>query len=349
MRSRPGSRKGGSSKAPNLPLVSLAELNVLAERALRRAGASDAMAAATAAALVHAEASGIPTHGVARLPLYCGHLRAGRASGTVRPVIVREQAACCLIDACGGLAYEAMALAAHESIARARRHGIAFAGVTNSHHAGAMGYHLLPLAQAGLVGFAFTNSPAAINAWGGKRPLFGTNPIAACFPRANDPPLMIDTSLTEVVRGKIMLHADQGKPIPLGWALDRDGNPTTDAKAALTGSLAPIGGVKGAMLALMVELLCCALTGARFGYENDSYFEPGGQPHIGHALIAIDPGAVAGRDTYLARVEALIAAMLSDEAVRLPGMRREEAAARMGADGAAIPDALYAQIGELAN
>src|SRR5262245_19907004 len=127
------------------------------------------MAAATAAALLHAEASGIPTHGVARLPLYCGHLREGRASGTVQPTIIREHAACCLIDARGGLAYEAMALAAHESIARARRHGIAFAGVTNSHHAGAMGYHLLPIAEARLVGLAFTNSPAAMHAWGGTR------------------------------------------------------------------------------------------------------------------------------------------------------------------------------------
>ena len=318
-------------------------------RALRSAGASETTAAHTAAALVHAEASGISTHGVARLPLYCSHLRTGRASGAARPDLVREHAGCCLIDARGGLAYEAIALAVRESIARARACGIAFAGVTGSHHAGAMGYHLLPIAAAGLVGFGFTNSPAAINAWGGKRALFGTNPVAACFPRANDPPLIIDLSLTEVVRGKIMLHADQGKPIPLGWALDRDGNPTTDAKAALTGSLAPIGGVKGAMLALMVELVCCALTGAAFGYENDSYFEPGGKPSIGHAVIAIDPAALAGRDTYLERIEALVGAMLADQSVRLPGMRREAAAVKARAEGASIPDALYAQIVQLAD
>ena len=331
-----------------MPLVSLSALNALAVRALRNAGASDAMAAATAAALLHAEASGIPTHGVARLPLYCGHLREGRAFGAAQPAITRDRAGCCLIDARGGLAYQAIALAAREAIARAQAHGIAFAGVTNSHHAGAMGYHLLPIAHAGLVGFGFTNSPAAINAWGGKRTLFGTNPVAACFPRADDPPLVIDLSLTEVVRGKIMLYADQGKPIPPGWALDRDGNPTTDAKAALTGSLAPIGGVKGAMLALIVELICCALTGAAFGYENDSYFEPGRTPRIGHALIAIDPGAVAGRDTYLDRIETLIDAMLADTSVRLPGARREAAAAKAHGEGASIPDALYAQIVELA-
>jgi (2R)-3-sulfolactate dehydrogenase (NADP+) len=182
-----------------------------------------------------------------------------------------------------------------------------------------MGYHLLPIAEAGMVGLGFTNSPAAINAWGGKRALFGTNPVAASFPRRDAAPLVIDLSLTEVVRGKIMLHAEQGKPIPLGWALDRDGKPTTDARAALTGSLAPIGGVKGAMLALMVELLCCALTGAAFGYENDSYFEPGGKPRTGHALGAIDPAALAGQYTYGERIETLIAAMGADDDVRLPG------------------------------
>jgi len=306
------------------------------------------MADATAAALVDADASGIPTHGIARLPLYCTHLRAGRALGSARPAVIHEHAACCLIDAGGGLAYEAIALAGQQAMQRARTHGIAFAGVTNSHHAGAMGYHLRPIAAAGMVALGFTNSPAAINAWGGKRALFGTNPVAACFPRRNDQPLVIDLSLTEVVRGKIMLYADQGQPIPLGWALDRDGNPTTDPKAALTGSLAPIGGAKGAMLALVVELICCAFTGAAFGFENDSYFEPGGNPRIGHALLAIDPAALAGRDTYLARVEDLIEVMLTDGAVRLPGARRHASATQAHSEGVCVPAALYAQIVKLA-
>jgi (2R)-3-sulfolactate dehydrogenase (NADP+) len=252
------------------------------------------------------------------------------------------------VDANGGLAYEAMALAVREAIYRARLHGIAFAGVTNSHHSGAMGYHLRAVSEAGLVGLAFTNSPAAINAWGGKRPLFGTNPVAACFPRRSASPLVIDLSLTEVVRGKVMLYAEQGKPLPPGWALDRDGRPTTDAKAALTGSLFPIGGTKGAMLALIVELLCCALTGAAFGFENDSYFEPGNKPRIGHALIAIDPGAAAGHEVYLSRVETLVVAMLADDGVRLPGARRDAAMAKARADGVMLSEPLFAQISQLA-
>jgi (2R)-3-sulfolactate dehydrogenase (NADP+) len=264
-------------------------------------------------------------------------------------VVVQDRAGCCLIDARGGLAFEAMALAGEEATARAKSNGIAFVGVFNSHHAGAMGHHLLPLAQAGLVGIGFTNSPAAINAWGGKRPLFGTNPIAACFPRSQGTPIVVDLSLTEVARGKIMLFAEQGKPLPPGWAFDREGRPTTDAKVALTGSLTAVGGMKGAMLALVVELLCCALTGAAFGFENDSYFEPGNHPNIGHALLAIDPGALAGRGVYDSRIEALIDAMLVDEGVRLPGERRDSALAQTRAEGIDVPDALFTQISELAS
>jgi (2R)-3-sulfolactate dehydrogenase (NADP+) len=331
-----------------VPLVPYAELIAQAERALSRAGASPSMAAATAAALVDAEASGVPTHGLVRLSLYCAHLRSGRASGSAKPSLKHQHGACSLVDAGGGLAYEALALAVKLVIEQAHSHGIAYVGVTNSHHAGAMGYHLLPIAAAKLIGLGLTNSPAAINAWGGKRALFGTNPVAACFPRRAAAPLLIDLSLTEVVRGKIMLYAEHGKPIPLGWALDRDGKPTTDARAALTGSLAPIGGVKGAMLALLVELLCCALTGAALGFENDSYFEPGANPRIGHALLAIDPAALAGLDTYCERVETLIEAMLADATVRLPGARRLDAAQAAHNAGIEISQALYAQLGQLA-
>jgi (2R)-3-sulfolactate dehydrogenase (NADP+) len=342
--------------------LSIDELTQLATRVLENAGAARAMAQAAAKALVAAEMEGLAGHGLARAPLYAQHLREGRANGQAKVSIKTDKGAACLIDAGGGLAFEASALAVNEAIKRARQFGVAFCGVTHSHHFGAAAYHLAPVAQADMVGLAFTNSPAAINAWGGKKPLFGTNPIAAIFPRraahadvssAQAPerkrPLIIDLSLTEVVRGKIMLYAKEGKPIPLGWAVDRDGKPTTDAQAALTGSLFAIGGAKGAMLALAVELLCVALTGAAFGYENDSYFEPGNKPCIGHAIVAIDPVALAGSDTYFERVETLVAAMLLDEGVRLPGERRHAAATDARECGIELPEPVYRQLVALAD
>jgi len=306
------------------------------------------MAQTTAAALVYADARGLASHGVSRVPQYAMHLRNGRADGTVRPLVSHAKGGAALVDAQCGLAFPACALAVDTAIARAREFGVAFCGVTHSHHCGAMDYHLAPLAQAGLIGMGFTTSPAAINAWGGKKPLFGTNPVAAVFPRQGKSPLIIDLSLTEVARGKIMVAAKDGKPIPLGWAFDADGKPTTDAKAALTGSMAAIGGVKGVLLALIVELLCCAVTGARFGFENDSFFEPGRPASIGHALLAIDPGALAGMAAYQERMETLLAAMLVDDGVRLPGERRHKLTADALANGLAIPDAVLKQLRELA-
>jgi (2R)-3-sulfolactate dehydrogenase (NADP+) len=332
-----------------MALLSINELTQLVSLALIRAGASNAMADATARALVAAEAAGLGGHGLSRVQLYAQHVKEGRANGTVEPRISHEKGAACLIDAQGGLAYLAMDLAAREAVRRAREFGVAFCGVANSHHCGAMDYHLAPLATAGLIGIGFTNSPAAINAWGGRKPLFGTNPIAAVFPRANAEPLIIDLSLTEVARGKIMVAAKEGKPIPAGWAFDTDGKPTTDAKAALTGSMAAIGGVKGVLLAMIVELLCCALTGARFGFENDSFFEAGRPASIGHALLAIDPGALAGSAAYNERIERLLAMMLADDGVRLPGDRRHKLVADARANGIAVPEAMRKQLREMAH
>ena len=324
------------------------ELFRLARTALERAGAHAKMADAAARHLVQAEAQGLPTHGMSRVPFYCSMLRNGRADGAAQPAMVAERAGACLIDNRDGLPYVSVEWALAEVIQRARRNAVAFAGIRNSAHVGVLGIHLLAVARAGLVGFAFTNSPAAIPAWGGKKALFGTNPVAAAFPRQGRDPIVIDLALTTVVRGRIMMAMRKGERIPEGWALDRDGRPTTDPKEAIEhGSLFPIGGAKGAMLALMFELICASLTGAAIGPEADSFFsEQGNRPRIGQAFLAIDPGALAGTEKFSERVETVIAAMLSDPEVRLPGARRfaAEKASQAGID---IPDDLLVQIEKL--
>jgi len=306
------------------------------------------MAQAAARHLVQAEAQGLPTHGMSRVPFYCSMLRNGRADGAAHPAMVSDRAAACLIDNRDGLPYVSVEWAVGEVIQRARRNGIAFAGIRNSSHVGVLGIHLLAVAEAGLVSFAFTNSPAAIPPWGGKKALFGTNPVAAAFPRRNADPIVIDLALTTVVRGRIMMAMRKGERIPEGWALDRHGKPTTDPKEAIEhGSLFPIGGSKGAMLALMFELICASLTGAAIGPEADSFFsEQGNKPRIGQAFIAIDPGALAGLDKFAERVETVVSTMLSDPEVRLPGARRfaSERAAKAGIE---VPDDLLAQIEKL--
>lgn len=325
--------------------IALDELTALITQAFENCGASTAMANSAARFLVDAEAQGLASHGVSRTPLYCAHLKNGRTDGDAEPKVIRERGGACLVDAACGMAYPACALAVQEGIQRAREHGVAFVGVTNSNHFGAAALHLRPAAEAGLVALAFGNSPAAIAPWGGQTPLFGTNPIAAVFPRREGGPLMVDLSLSQVARGKIMVAAQKGESIPEGWALDAQGHPTTDAKAGLSGSMAPAGGVKGAMLALVVELLCCALTGAAYGYEADSFFiDEGNRPRIGQAFLMIDPEALAGRDVYLERVESLVLTMLEDDGVRLPGARRFGLEQEARARGLEIPDALLDKI-----
>ena len=332
-----------------MPVVALGVLKDLATRALVRAGANSAMASATAAALVYADARGLSSHGASRVAQYALHLANGRADGAAQPEILRSKGAAVLVDAKCGLAFPACALAVGEAIRRAREFGVAYAGVTNSHHFGAAAYHLEPVGAAGLVGLAIGNSPAAMAVAGGRRPLLGTNPIAAVFSRAGAPALMIDLSLSEVARGKVMVAAKEGRAIPLGWALDRDGRPTTDAAAALDGSMLPVGGAKGAMLALIVELLATALTGAAMGFEASSFFvDEGNRPRIGQGFLVIDPAALAGETVYQSRIETLVAAMLEDPGVRLPGERRQALAASAQATGVALSDSLLAQLQSLA-
>lgn len=299
------------------------EINSLVQSALIHAGASPSQAQATAEALVFAEACGLPSHGLSRVSMYVSHLKAGRVIGNAEPVIKNQRPSAVLIDAGNGFAFPACRMAVDQAMDKARQHGIAIAAVTNSHHFGMAAYHLDPVAGAGMVGIACGNSPAAMPAAGGKRAIFGTNPIAAIFPRTGHPPVSVDLSLSEVARGKLMVAADRGESIPLGWALDQDGNPTTDPKKGLTGSMLAVGGTKGAMLALVVELLVTTLTGAHFGAEADTFFKPeGNQPQLGQVFIVIDPKALGGDAVYAERIEALLTAMLSDEGVRLPGQRR---------------------------
>ena len=335
-----------------MAVLTIHEARDLVAAALRRAGANDAMATATAHALVLAESQGLASHGLSRVAQYAAHLRNGRVNGDAVPTVVKQKGATALVDAQDGLAFAACERAVAHAIERAREFGIAFVGVTNSHHCGVVVDHLRAVGEAGMVGLGFANSPSAMPAAGGRHPIFGTNPVAAIFPRRSELPLMIDLSLSEVARGKLMVAAKEGKSIPLGWALDANGEPTTDPKAGMEGSMLPFGtgapagpgavsSPKGAMLALVVELLVSALIGANFGFEASSFFvDAGNRPRIGQSFIVIDPGALAGREQFLDRLEVLVREMLVDDGVRLPGARREALRFAAEAQGLKVADAM---------
>ena len=308
------------------------------------------MAAATARALVAADAQGLASHGVSRVPQYATHLANGRADGTARPSIVRERGGAALIDARCGLAFPACALAVDEAIRRAREFGVAFVAVTNSHHFGVAAYHLEPVAAAGMFGLAFGNSPSAMPAAGGRRPLFGTNPIAAAFPRAGRRP----GQRRPVAVGSRARQADgrrQGRPTdPAGLGARRRRQPHDRSQGrASPDRCCRWAGSKGAMLALIVEVMVTALTGAAHRLRGQLVLRRRRQPAAAGAGVPRRRSRRARRPRRLLdRVETLVHAMLEDEGVRLPGARRRtlaEAAAREGVD---IPDALAAQLHALA-
>jgi (2R)-3-sulfolactate dehydrogenase (NADP+) len=233
--------------------------------------------------------------------------------------------------------------------ALAKASGIAAAAVTRSHHFGVAGHHCERLSVNGLVALAFGNTPSAMSPWGGRRALFGTNPIAFAAPCNGRPPVVVDLALSEVARGRIMTAALQKKPIPLGWALDASGQPTTNAEAALKGTLLPSGGAKGAVLALMVEVLAAALTGSNFAFEATSFFEAeGAPPSVGQLLLAIDPGAFTGSTSLPERIAVLAQAIEQDAGTRVPGARRYDLRAQAAARGVDVDTALLADVQDIA-
>ncbi len=320
------------------------ELFNLAVAILVAHNTAPANAAKVADALVAAEIDGQKGHGLSRLPSYAAQSASGKVNGQATPVAEQVRNGAWRIDARSGFAFPAIDLAIDKLAGSAAEAGIAIAAIHHSHHFGQAGYHVEKLADRRLIGLAFANSPKAIAPWGGKVGLYGTNPVAFAAPRRNDAPLVIDLSLSKVARGKVMVAAQKGEPIPDDWALDCDGNPTTNANDALEGTMVPMGDAKGAALVLMVEILAAALTGSHFGYEAGSFFTADGpSPGVGQLLLAIDPAPLSGNG-FADRLELLIKAIRSQEGTRLPGARRIEARKQAGENGVDLPGKLHEEL-----
>lgn len=316
----------------------------LVTRALMCAGASDANAQSVAMALVAAEIDGQGGHGLSRVATYCEQLRVGKVDGKASPEVARPATAFLSVDAKNGFAFPAFDLAVTSLSEVAAETGVAAVALHHSHHCGQAGRHVERLAEAGAMALLFANTPKAMAPWGGREPLFGTNPIAFAAPQADAPPLVVDLSLSKVARGKVVAAGKRGEAIPEGWALDSEGAPTTDPKAALGGSMIPMGDAKGAALAWMVEILAVGLTSACFSFEASSFLGPeGGPPDVGQLLIAFDVARLSGGafQSHLARLTDQVA---GQEGARLPGSRRLANRAAVESDGLSIPAVILEEV-----
>ena len=325
-----------------MPTLTLAEAEALVVRKLTRCRTCEANAKSVASALVGAEAEGQKGHGLSRVPTYAAQAKVGKIDGFAAPALEWRRPAAAVVDAKYGFAYPAIDLALAALPQMTRGNGVTSAGITHSHHCGVLGHAVERLAGEGLVALMFANTPAAIAPWGGTKPVFGTNPVAFACPLPGKPPIVVDLSLSKVARGNILAAKQKGEPIPEGLALDAHGKPTTDAAAALAGTMLPLGDAKGTALALMVELLAAGLTGANFAADASSFLDAKGPPPgTGQLLIAFDPAAFGGSLTHLAT---LATSIESQPGARLPGARRLTARDKAQCEGVTVSDALLAEI-----
>ncbi len=329
-------------------ILSLADIEDLAFRALTAVGTSEAQARPLAVATAATEADGVASHGLAYIPIYAEHVQCGKVDGQAIPDVEHVRPGLIRVNAATGFAHAAIDAGFAALVPQARSQGVAALTIHNSYNCGVLGYHTYRLAASGLVGLGFTNAPASIAPSGGAKPVVGTNPVSLAAPGPDGTPvLLIDQSASTIARSEVMKHARDGKPIPEGWALDPDGRPTTDPAIGLKGSMAPSGGYKGVGVALITEVLASAVAGATLGIDASPFSGTvGGPPKTGQFFLAIDPAAASGGG-YAERITALVDAIRQQETARLPGDGRAAKRDAARRDGVVVNTATLARIDAL--
>lgn len=255
--------------------------------------------------LVAADLRGVSSHGIGRIPIYTERLRRGLVNP--RPQLVVEQALTvgARIDADNALGFVSGTRAMDEAVSIAREHGVGMVFVRRSTHYGMAANYLMQAVEAGLAAYAFTNASPAMPVWGGREPLLGTSPFAFAAP-CGETPVVLDMALSVVARGKVRRAAAKGEEIPLGWALDIDGNPTTDARKGYDGIVLPMGGAKGSGLSLMMEIVAGVMSGSAFGGAVRNQYKDFETPQdVGHCFIAMRPDLFMPASEYEARMSEL--------------------------------------------
>ncbi len=329
-------------------VLSLDEVLDLSYRMLRASGASHLQAEPTARSIRDAEAEGLRPIGLSYLPTYCDHVHCGKVLGDAVPVVSRPRSATVVVDAGLGFSHPAFEAGAPALVDATRTCGVGIMAIAHSYSAGVLGWFVEHLANQGLVALMFANSSSLMAPAGGKRPFFGTNPLAWAAPRANGSPVVADLSSSAVAWVKVNAAAQEGCDIPLGWAIDADGNPTTDAHAALGGAMVPAAGAKGSALALLVDIMSGGVAGSNFSFEASGFGGmAGGPPDVGQVILAIDPTATMG-DGFVDRIETELNALDAEDGVRLPGAARLASRAHTAEHGVAVPADLMALITDYA-
>lgn len=312
------------------------ELVSLLTRVFRQHGTSDTVAAVLAHNCASAQRDGSESHGVFRIPGYLSTLASGWVDGGAEPVVEDCAPGFVAVDAGNGFAQPALEAGRELLLDKVRHNGIALMAIRNSHHFAALWPDVEPFAREGLVAIALVNSMACVVPAGGRKPLFGTNPISFAAPRSGHHLLVFDLATSAIAHGDVQIAAKEGSTLPEGCGVDAQGQPTCDPEKILDGgALLPFGGYKGSALSMMVELMAAALTGGNFSFQFDWSGHPGAKtPWTGELIIVIDPAPGAGSN-FADRTEALVKAMVDAGQQRQPGDRRYRQ--RAEAEQAGVP------------
>ncbi len=302
--------------------------------------------------LVSADLRGISSHGVGRVPIYLDRLRKGLVNPVPAMTVTPAMTMAARVDGDNGLGFLVGTRAMDEAVGIAKQHGLGFVLAHRSNHFGMAASYLRQALDAGLSAFVFTNASPAMPVWGGRTPFLGTSPFAFAAPAGPDrPAVVLDMAMSVVARGKVRRAMQRGEPIPLGWALDAEGRPTTDARAGYEGVVLPMAGVKGSGLSLMMEILAGVMSGAAFGGQvGNQYFDYDRPQDVGHCFIAIRPDLFVPRAEYDARMAALSDRAKGTERaegvdeILLPGEPEHRTAARREVDGIPLDEAELAQL-----
>jgi len=323
--------------------LSLDEVRRLSIDVLEAGGLSPDHAQAIAAVVYAGQRDECHSHGVYRLIGCVRSVKEGKVDPNAVPEVVDHAPALVRVNARYGFSPLAFERGKPLLVEKARGMGLAAMAINNCFHFSALWPEVEAISEDGLVALAMTPSHSWVAPAGGTKPVFGTNPFAFAWPRPNGLPFVFDFATSAVARGEIELHRRAGKPIPTGWAIDRDGNPTTDPAAAMAGAMLTFGGHKGSALSAMIELMAGPLIGDMTSAESMAFDEGvGAAPCHGELILAFDPKVFLGEDAaqHVARAEKMFEAIVGQGA-RLPSQRRYEARERSHANGVRIPKALY--------
>ena len=266
-------------------------------------GLSKAHAETSSNYLIQAELVGAPSHGLARLKMYCNRIKKKLINCKPKIKIKKISQSISHIDANNAIGFVAADIGIKKAISNAKKTGIGLVGIKNSGHYGLSSFYAEQAVKKNMIVWCFTNAPPAIAPYGSKKALFGTNPICFGTPTGNKVPFILDTSASIINRGKIRVAEKLGHKIPFGVALDKNGNPTTNATKALEGVQLPIAGFKGSGLAWMVDILSGVLTGANHGGKvKDPFNDLTGPQNVGHLFIVIKANIFVGR-SYLSQIK----------------------------------------------